>query len=426
MPIFPSPILLAPAGNWSCLSAALQNGANAVYFGVGRWNMRSRANTNFLREELPEVVRRCHESGVKAWLTVNIIAYDQELEEFQGLLEDAKRAGVDAVIGADPAVLLRARALGLPVHISVQANISNVEAIAFYAPYADTVVAARELTLEQLSALAEGIRERDLRGPGGELIRLEAFVHGALCIGLSGRCGMSLCEYNASSNRGSCYQPCRREYLVQDVETGTQFRVENRYIMSPKDLCTISGIPWLLGAGVSVLKIEGRGRSADYVATVTRVYREAVDLWCSGEVAAPQRLEGWRRALSQVFNRQFWDGGYYYGVQSDIWAGDRDSQATIQKRFLGIVTHYYGNPQVAEILLQAGNLRKGDRILVTGPTTGAVEGTVPTLQVQGREVDFAGIGSQPTLPFSPKVRSNDKVFLLSPRVPRGPSGREFF
>ncbi len=408
----PAPLLLAPAGNWSCLSAALQNGADAVYFGVGKWNMRSRANTNFREEELPEVVKRCHEAGVKAWLTVNIIAYDGELPEFQRLLEQAKSAGVDAVIGADPAVLLRARALGLPVHISVQANVSNLEAIAFYAPYADTVVAARELTLEQLSALAQGIRERELRGPSGELVRLEAFVHGALCIGLSGRCGMSLCEYNASSNRGSCYQPCRREYLVRDAETGVEFRLENQYIMSPKDLCTIGGLPLLLEAGVSVLKIEGRGRSADYVATVTRTYREALDFWRQGKTPSPSQIQQWREALAQVFNRQFWEGGYYYGRQSHIWAGDRDSQATVRKHFLGIVTHYYPRPKVAELLLQAGNLRKGDRILVTGPTTGALEFSVPSLQVREKETDFAGIGSQPTLPFPQKLRPNDKVFLL--------------
>lgn len=414
---FSPPILLAPAGNHECLAAALKNGADAVYFGVGKWNMRCRANSNFAREELPEVVARCHEGGAKAWLTANIIAYDQELPEFQGLLESAGEAGVDAVIAADPAVLRRARALGIPCHLSVQANLSNWEAAAFYAPYVDTVVAARELSLEQLRELHENIVSRQIKGPGGELLRLEAFVHGALCIGLSGRCGMSLCEYGASSNRGSCYQPCRREYLVRDAETGMEFQLENRYIMSPKDLCTIAGLPRLLEAGVSVLKIEGRGRSADYVAVVTRCYREALDSWLAGRTPDEEQLRRWREALGGVFNRQFWEGGYYYGEQGDVWAGDRDSQATIRKTFLGVITHYYAHPRVAEVLLQSGNLQKGQRILVTGPTTGAVETVVEELQIQGNHIPFAGVGSQPTFPCQEKLRPGDKVFSLTPRKP---------
>lgn len=407
--------LLAPAGNWECLAAALQNGANAVYFGVGKWNMRSRATANFTQEDLPEVVRRCHEAGVFAWLTVNIIAYDEELEGISGLLEAARAAGVDAIIAADAAVIRRAHLLGLTVHLSVQANLSNWEAIAFYAPYVDTVVAARELTIEQLSSLAENIRRHDLRGPGGKLIRLEAFAHGALCIGLSGRCGMSLCEYNASSNRGACYQPCRREYIARDAETGYEFKIANSFIMSPKDLCTIGGLHWLLNAGVSVLKIEGRGRSADYVAMVTRTYRKAVDAWLRGERPSKEQIAEWRSDLEGVFNRKFWDGGYYYGEQSDVWAGARDSQATIRKQFLGVVTHYYGRPKVVEVLLQAGNLRAGQKILVTGNTTGAVEYVVPSLQVGGKAVEFAGVGADVSFPYPEKLRENDKVFALLER-----------
>lgn len=411
----PEIILLAPAGNHECLAAALQNGADAVYFGVGKWNMRCHATSNFTREELPDVVKRCHEAGVKAWLTVNIIAYDQELEEFQTLLEAAKAAGVDAIIASDPAVIRRASVLGLPVHLSVQANLSNWEAIAFYAPYVETVVAARELTLEQLESLAKNIRLHDLRGPNGKLIRLEAFAHGALCIGLSGRCGMSLCEYNSSSNRGSCYQPCRREYIARDAETGYEFKIANQYIMSPKDLCTIAHLPWLLDAGVSVLKIEGRGRSADYVATVIRAYRQAVDLYRQGAKPSEEQLAEWNRALQGVFNRRFWEGGYYYGEQSDVWAGARDSQATIRKQFLGVVTHYYAHPKVVEAILQSGNLKVGQKILITGPTTGAVEYTVPSLQVLEKPVEFAGIGADVTFPYPEKLRPNDKIFALLER-----------
>ncbi len=410
------PILLAPAGNWECLAAALQNGADAVYFGVGKWNMRCRANANFLPEDLKDVVNKCHEQGVQAWLTLNIIAYDEELEDIQLLLETAKAAQVDAVIAVDPAVIRRAHALGLTVHLSVQGNLSNWEAVSFYAPYVDTVVAARELSLEQLSSLSENIRKHDLRGPNGQLIRLEAFVHGALCIGLSGRCGMSLCEYNASSNRGSCYQPCRREYIARDAETGFEFKIQNRYIMSPKDLCTIAGLGWLLKAGVSVLKIEGRGRSADYVATVTRCYREALDIYLRGEKPSSEQLESWKGCLRGVFNRQFWEGGYYYGEQSDVWAGDRDSQATIRKEFVGVVTHYYAKPKVVELILQSGNLQVGDRILFTGPTTGAVEYVVPSLQVLEKPTDFAAIGADVTFPFPTKLRPNDKIYVLRDRI----------
>ncbi len=407
--------LLAPAGGHEALAAALANGAGAVYFGVGDLNMRSHATVNFRQEELGEVSARCHAAGVQAWLTVNIIVYDNELCRVKELLRAAKTAGVDAVIAADPAVIRLAHELGLPVHLSVQANVSNWQTVAFYAPYVDVVVAARELTCEQLSSLAQNIQAHELRGPSGELIRVEAFVHGALCIGLSGRCGMSLCEYNTSSNRGNCYQPCRRAYLVRDAETGQEFQIQNQYIMSPKDLCTIAQLPKLLDAGVSVLKIEGRGRSADYVATTTRVYREALELWQTGERASSEQIAAWRERLLGVFNRRFWEGGYYLGEQADVWAGTRDNQAVIRKEFLGVVTHYYPRVQVAEVLLQSGNLRVGQRVLVTGPTTGAIEFEIPSMQVLEKPAEFAGPGADVCFPLSTKVRPNDKIFALKHR-----------
>ena len=412
----PAPvILLAPAGGHEQLAAALANGADAVYFGVGDLNMRSHATVNFQADELPGLAAKCHARRARAWLTVNVIAYDRELDRIARLLDQARDAGIDAIIAADPAVLEMARERGLPVHISVQANVSNWRAIQFYSAYADVVVAARELTVEQLAALADAIRDHDLRGPSGDLVRLEAFIHGALCIGLSGRCGMSLCEYNTSSNRGSCYQPCRRAYIVRDAETGHEFKIENQYIMSPKDLCTIAQLPRLLDAGVSVLKIEGRGRSADYVAATTRCYREALDLWRQGATPAPEQVAAWRTALGEVFNRQFWEGGYYFGEDTAIWAGTRDSQATIRKVLLGPLTHYYQRTRIAELVLHAGTLRTGDRILITGPTTGAVETTVPSMLVNEQPADNAAQGDTVTFPLPHRARVNDKLFRLDPR-----------
>ena len=311
-------------------------------------------------------------SAAKAALkAVNIIVYDTELQRVEELLQAAKAAGIDAVIAADPAVIRLAHEFGLPVHLSVQANVSNWEAVAFYAPYVDVVVAARELTCEQLSGLVQNIEDHDIRGPSGELVRVEAFVHGALCIGLSGRCGMSLCEYNTSSNRGNCYQPCRRAYLVKDAETGQEFQIQNQYIMSPKDLCTIAQLPKLLDAGVSVLKIEGRGRSADYVATTTRVYRKALEAWQKGDTPSLEQIADWRKQLLGVFNRRFWEGGYYLGEQADVWAGT--------------------------------------------PTTGAIEFEVPSMQVLEKPADFAGPGADVCFPLATKVRPNDKIFALKER-----------
>ena len=378
--------------------------------------MRSHATVNFQQEELPELAKRCHAAGVEAWLTVNVIVYDAELQRVAELLRAAKTAGVDAVIAADPAVIRMAHGLGLPVHLSVQANVSNWQTVAFYAPYVDVVVAARELSCGQLAELVQSLEEHEVRGPSGEVVRVEAFVHGALCIGLSGRCGMSLCEYpQTSSNRGNCFQPCRRAYLVKDAETGHEFQLQNQYIMSPKDLCTIAQLPKLLESGVSVLKIEGRGRSADYVATATRVYREALELWKNGQTPETEQVASWRKQLLGVFNRRFWEGGYYLGEQADIWAGTRDNQSTIRKEFLGVVVHYYPKPQVAEILLQSGNLRAGQKVLITGPTTGAIEFEVPSMQVLEKPADFAGPGADVCIPLASKVRPNDKVFALKTR-----------
>ena len=411
------PLLLAPAGEWASLSAAIDAGADAVYFGVGTLNMRSHATVNFTAADLPQVVARCHAAGVKAWLTANIIVHDTELLAMQQLMDLAASTGVDAVIAADPAVLTMARQRSLPVHLSVQANVCNIEALRFYIPYIDVAVAARELTLPQLRELADAIRREDLRGPSGELLRLEAFAHGALCIGISGRCGMSLCEYNTSSNRGRCYQPCRRAYVVRDAETGAELKLDNQYIMSPSDLCTIGRLGDLVDAGVGVLKLEGRGRSADYVATVTRCYREALDMHLRGEKPTAARLAAWKRALAGVFNRGFWEGGYYFGEPTGGWACAQDSQATRRKEFVGVVEDYYARSAVAQIRLQAGRLAVGETVLVTGPTTGAVEMAVTELRADEAPAQTAAAGQVATFPCAARIRRNDKVYVVRPRNP---------
>lgn len=404
--------MLAPAGNPEALSAAIANGADAVYFGVGDLNMRSHATSNFQPEQLPQIVQQCHDAGVKAWLAVNIILHDQELAAVEALLEQAAAAGVDAIIAADPAVMTMSRQRNLPVHVSVQANVSNWQAIAFYAPFADVVVAARELTLEQLQELSQAIHQHQLRGPSGELIRLEAFAHGALCIGISGRCGMSLCQYNTSSNRGKCYQPCRREYTITDVETGHQLQISNRYIMSPKDLCTIAQLPRLLNAGVSVLKLEGRGRSADYVATVTRCYRQALDCWLEDKTPTQEMLQEWLQQLRGVFNRGFWEGGYYLGEKTEIWAESCNSQATRRKELVGTIANYYQKSGVAMVQMRSGELHTGDLVLITGPTTGAVEFTLPEMLVDEKDATTAPAGTAPTFKCPHRVRFNDKVYRI--------------
>ena len=409
------PMLLAPAGDWSALSAALDNGADAVYFGVGSLNMRSNAAANFQEAELPQVVARCHAQGAKAWLTANIIVYDGELAAMERLMDSAAEAGVDAVIAADPAVMQMARRRRLPIHLSVQANAANHRTLAFYAPYIDVAVAARELTLAQLRELSEAIRREDIRGASGELLRLEVFAHGALCIGISGRCGMSLCQHNTSSNRGSCYQPCRRSYVVRDEETGQELKLENKYIMSPRDLCTIGRVGELLEAGASVLKLEGRGRSADYVATVTRCYREAVDAWIAGENVTPERLSGWRQALSGVFNRGFWEGGYYMGEESGSWACGSDSQATLRKECIGVVEDYYVRSGIAQVRMNAGRVRLGERLLCIGPTTGAEEMVPAELRADENSADEAVAGQVLTFPCKAKLRRGDKVYVLRQR-----------
>lgn len=405
--------LMSPAGSEAALAAAIRAGADSVYFGVGKLNMRARS-AGLSPEDLPKIARLCRTAGVESYLALNTIVYDGEMEEMHALCDAAKSAGVSAVIATDIATIEYARSIGLEVHISVQANVTNFQALEFYARYADTVVLARELSLEQISAIAKKVQEKNLRGPSGEPIRLELFAHGALCVAVSGKCFMSLSQYNASANRGACFQPCRRSYRVTDEETGAELVIDNKYVMSPKDICTIQYLDKITAAGISVLKIEGRGRSADYVEVTTRVYREALDALAAGSYN-PKACDEWIERLARVFNRGFWHGGYYCGTKLGEWAGAADSQATEQRDEIGVLSNFFVKANIAEFTLRRFPLKNGDTVLVEGPTTGALRLTVEGLRVNGEPADSAQPGDAVTFALPRKARRQDKVFLILPR-----------
>ena len=372
--------IMAPVGSYESLSAAIQAGADAVYFGVGNLNMRSRSAANFSVEDLRRIAETAQQHGVRTYLTVNTIIYNDEIEEMHALVKAAKEAGITAIIASDMAVITYANSIGVEVHISTQCNISNVEAVRFFAQFADVVVTARELPLRQVAEITQYIKDNDIRGPKGELVQVEVFAHGALCMSVSGKCYLSLDEYNYSANRGACLQLCRREYLVKDVESDTELLVSGKYIMSPKDLCTIGFIDKIIHAGVRVLKIEGRGRSADYVKTVVECYKEAVQAVADGTYTQ-EKIAAWTERLSTVFNRGFWDG-YYLGRKMGEWSERYGSQATENKVYLGKVTNYYNRPQVAEMRIEtAESLKQGDDLMVIGQTTGVYRATVEELRL---------------------------------------------
>jgi len=411
--------IMAPAGSFESLAAALRAGADSVYFGVGMYNMRARATANFTEADLPKVVRLCHACGARAYLTCNIIVYDEELEGMQALLRTAKAAGTDAVIAADMAVISYAHRLGMEVHISVQANVCNIEAVRFFATFADVMVLARELKLSQIRHIIDTIHRENICGPKGEPVRIEIFAHGALCIGISGKCGMSLTAYNRSANRGECYQLCRRKYRVTDTDTGFEMDIDNQYIMSPKDICTIRVIDQLVEAGVSVFKLEGRGRSEAYVSTVTQVYKEAVAA-CAAGTWNPDKVAAWEAELQRVFNRSFWHGGYYLGESWDTWSGCSNSLALEQRRHLGRVVRWYSKAKVAEIRLEASPLAVGDKMEITGCTTGMVRVEVTELRCDDENGVTQSVGSVPKgavalVPVETKLRHGDKVYLVERR-----------
>lgn len=382
--------IMAPAGNFECLHAAIQGGADSVYFGVEKLNMRSHSANNFRMSDLKEIVRICTEVGVKTYLTLNIVLYDEDLADMEKTLDAAKEAGVTAVIASDMAAIAYARRIGVEVHISTQLSISNAESLRFYAQFADVIVLARELNLNQVKAIKEVIDRDRICGPSGRLVEIEMFAHGALCMAVSGKCYLSLHEYGASANRGSCYQLCRRAYDVRDRETGAELTVDNKYIMSPKDLCTIGFMDKITDAGVTVFKIEGRARSAEYVKRVASCYRRAADAVCEG-IYTPELAARLKEELSEVFNRGFWDG-YYQGARLGEWSEVYGSKATRRKVYCGKVTNWFGKLGVAEILVESYSLNVGDRILIIGPTSGVVEYTVPEIRVDLQPVSKAEKG----------------------------------
>lgn len=382
--------IMAPAGNFECLMAAIEGGADSVYFGVGNLNMRSHSANNFSPDDLEEVVRICRQYGVKSYLTLNIVLYPEDMEAMQEALDAAKRAGVSAVIASDMAAISYCRRIGLEVHISTQLSISNAEALRFYAQFADVIVLARELRLDQVRTIYDTIVNEHITGPSGELVRIEMFAHGALCMAISGKCYLSLHTYGASANRGSCYQICRRGYEVTDLETGNQLNIDNKYIMSPKDLCTIEFMDKIIEAGVKVFKIEGRARSAEYVKKCASCYRRAADAVCdrlyTQDLAATLKNE-----LAQVFNRGFWDG-YYQGAYLGQWSEVYGSQATRKKVYCGKVTNWFDRIGVAEISVESAALNAGAKAMAIGATTGVVEFTVNDMRVNLKPAQTAAKG----------------------------------
>lgn len=401
---------MSPAGNFESLMAAIQGGANAVYFGVGHLNMRAKSSVNFTVADLKEIVRICNENGVRSYLTVNTVLYDNDLPAVKTLLQEAKSAGVSAIIASDQAALMYAFELGHEIHLSTQLNISNLQSLKFYAQWADVVVLARELTLEQIHEIYEGIEKDNITGPSGKKIKIELFAHGALCMAVSGKCYLSLHQENISANRGACLQICRRSYTVQETETGKQLEIDNEYIMSPKDLCTINFLNKLIDAGVRVLKIEGRARAPEYVKTTTQCYSEAVEALCDGTYSA-EKIEGWMVRLSSVFNRGFWDG-YYLGRKLGEWSHVYGSVATERKIYCGKITNYFSNLGVAEVSIEAHELFLNDKFLIIGSTTGVIEGTVDEIRVDEKPADLCPKGIKCSIPIKTPVRRSDKLYRI--------------
>lgn len=402
--------LMAPAGSYESLQAAIQGGADAVYFGVEKLNMRSRSSFNFTMDDLDRVIGIAGENQMFTYLTLNSIIYNTELEQVKEIIGRAGEAGITAIIASDPSVISAAREAGIAVHLSTQLNISNLESLKFYAAWADVAVLARELTLDQVKDISNGIRTQDINGPSGELFRIELFIHGALCMAISGKCYLSLHQYGYSANRGACLQACRRSYIVSEKETGKELEIDQEYIMSPKDLCTISFLDRILDAGVSVLKIEGRARSPEYVKTVTECYNEAIASCLEGTFTRI-KIQAWEKRLSQVFNRGFWDG-YYLGQEIGEWSRGYGSNATKRKILIGKGMNYFSKLGVAEFLIESNEINVGDEILVTGPTTGVMELTVSELQVDREQVATAKKGDHFSCPVPGIVRRSDKLFKM--------------
>lgn len=402
--------LMAPAGNFESLQAALDNGADSVYFGVDQLNMRARSTVNFSVDDLQEIARRCEEKKVRTYLTLNTIIYDHDLSVVKTLLTKAKEANLTAVIASDQAVIATARAIGLEVHISTQLNVTNIETVKFYSLFADTIVLSRELSLRQVKKITEQIEKEQIKGPSGNLIEIEIFGHGALCMAVSGKCYLSLHSHNSSANRGACKQNCRKKYTVIDQESGFEIEIDNEFMMSPKDLCTLDFLDQVIDSGVKVLKIEGRGRAPEYVATVVKTYREAIDADAEGTFT-PEKVDQWMKALETVYNRGFWSG-YYLGQKLGEWSDNPGSSATQKKVYVGKAAHYFQKAEIGEFKIEAYEIKKGDKLLITGPSTGAQELILDEMYVNEQAVEKAVKGDDCTFKLPFRIRLSDKLYKI--------------
>ena len=400
---------MAPVGSYESLHAAIEAGADAIYFGVEGLNMRSRSSVNFTLDDLRNIASICDEAGVKTYLTVNTIIYDGELDKMRSVIDAVKESGISAIIASDIAAISYARSIGVEVHISTQLNVTNIEAVRFFAQFADVMVLARELNLDQVKAIADAIEREDIRGPKGERIRIEMFCHGALCMAVSGKCYLSLHEMNSSANRGACTQICRRGYTVTDRETGDELAVENKYIMSPKDLKTIHFLNKMIDAGVRVFKIEGRARGPDYVKIAVQSYSEAIDAICSGTFT-DEKIQRWDNELSKIFNRGFWDG-YYLGQRLGEWSAKYGSSATRVKRYAAKGVRYFPKLGVGEFVMEAGELHVGDEIVITGTDTGAIILTVEELRLEYDPVPMVKKGDNFSIKVPRKIRPSDRLYI---------------
>lgn len=404
--------IMAPVGSYESLMAAIQGGADAIYFGIEGLNMRAKSSNNFTIDDLHKIAHCCHENGLKSYLTVNTVVFDNDLELMRNIVNAAKEAEISAIIASDMATILYARSIDVEVHISTQVNVSNSEAVRFYSQFADVMVLAREVDLEQVHKIHQTIISDNICGPHGSLVRIEMFCHGALCMAVSGKCYLSLHETGASANRGACRQICRRSYTVRDRETGEELDIENQYIMSPKDLKTIHFMNKMIDAGVRVFKIEGRARGPEYVRTAVSCYNEAINACLDGSFSE-EKITGWNERLERIFNRGFWNG-YYLGQRLGEWTSKYGSSATRVKVYAAKGMRYFSNIGVAEFLMEAGELHVGDEIIITGPTTGAIPMTVDEIRVDLKPVERTVKGERFSIKVAEKIRPSDKLYLWQP------------
>jgi len=402
--------LLSPVGSFDCLQAAIKAGADAIYFGVEQLNMRTRSSGGFSISDIQEVAAICKKAGIRSYITLNTVMYEHDMQLLQTILKEVKKRGIDAVIASDFAVIEYCRQLQIPLHISTQANVSNIEAVQFFSAFADVVVLARELTLKQVAHISKEITRKHIIGPAGQLVKLEAFVHGALCMAVSGKCYLSLHSQNASANRGACIQNCRRTYTVTDTETQESLLIDHEYIMSPKDLCTIDMLDQLLLSGISVLKIEGRSKGSDYVFTTTQCYREAINA-IEDKTYTTEKIENWMKRLASVYNRGFWEG-YYLGRKMGEWASQPGSVATEKKVYVGRGSKYYPRKKIGEFLIESGTVKVGDQLMISGPQLGMAREQMLTLTVNGVIADQAVKGDKITFPVEAKITVKDKLYKI--------------